>query len=488
MVMLLGNQKQSGEDQHTVDHQQFKAKPITTQQMRLIKLNDGTQDRRADSDKWHQLVVQRARRHHPEGKQAQQRAIGITGQLQDQHDHAGAVGNFEQHHQHQEQRRKPQVHPAAQLDLARFGQVGAALHAQQVDAKARRQRRDGAVRAGKQRRDQGQQENDLQRGRHVAHHHGGKNLVARGGDAGQRRVQVQQAAQEHESRQHDRQHQRQAEQVFLRVAQGFHRDRLLHHFLVHARHRHDDENARNKLFPEEVGAVEVGGEHACQALRLHLREAFRHRHIQLAEQETDAGKQAHQHAGRLQRIGPDDGFHAALVGVQQDHAQDHHCAEPERHAQAVEDDGLQNIHDQVQPRRGTHQARQDEEPGSALVRPLAQAHVEVGINRGELQTVVQRQQDVRDGNVAEYIADQDLAIAKAVAPDRAGDADEGDAGQGRADHAERHQHPVRAFVTDEKTVVGGVAGRGPGHGEQEGKIADEDAEEKYWRHGCSMAE
>lgn len=222
-------------------------------------------------------------------------------------------------------------------------------------------------------------------------------------------------------------------------------------------HRHHNENAGDELLPEEIGTVDVRREDARQALRVHLRQALADRHVELAEQKPDAGQQADQHAGRLQRIGPDDGFHAALVGVHQDHAKDHHGAEPERHPEAVEYYCLQDIHHQVQARRRADQPRQDKKPGTALVGPFAEAHVEIGINRRQLQPVIQRQQDVRDGNVADDVADQNLSVAKPIAPDRTGHADKGHAGQGRPDHPEGHEHPVGAFVTDKKTVVGGIA-------------------------------
>jgi hypothetical protein len=59
--------------------------------------------------------------------------------------------------------------------------------------------------------------------------------------------------------------------------------------------------------------------------------------------------------------------------------------------------------------------------------------------------------------------------AETIAAHRAGHADEGDAAQRRAHHAERDQHPVAALVTDEEAVVIGVARGAPGHHEQQAK-------------------
>jgi hypothetical protein len=136
---------------------------------------------------------------------------------------------------------------------------------------------------------------------------------------------------------------------------------------------------------------------------------------------------------------------------------------------------LQDVDDQVQAGGGAEQARQDEEGGPALVGAAPEADVQIVVDRGQLEPVVQRQQDVGDGDVADHVADQDLAVAEAVVTDRAGHADEGGARQGGADHAEGDQHPVAALVTDKETVVVGVAGSGPGDPEQQGEVGDQDA-------------
>jgi len=123
------------------------------------------------------------------------------------------------------------------------------------------------------------------------------------------------------------------------------------------------------------------------------------------------------------------------------------------------------------------QARQDEETGAALVGAAAEAHVEVMVDRRQAQAVVQRQQQDDDGDIADHVADQDLRVAEPVTADRTRHADERDAGQGRADHAERDEHPVAVLVADEKAVVVGTPRGDPGDAEQQQEVSDEDTEE-----------
>ena len=97
------------------------------------------------------------------------------------------------------------MHALAQTLFGGFAQIITLLDAEDVDAERRGQRRNRAVGAGEQGRDQRDDKNDLHHGRQMPEHNRRKNLIAPFVYADHRRKQVQQPAQKQEQ-QHHRQH------------------------------------------------------------------------------------------------------------------------------------------------------------------------------------------------------------------------------------------------------------------------------------------
>ena len=81
---------------------------------------------------------------------------------------------------------------------------------------------------------------------------------------------------------------------------------------------------------------------------------------------------------------------------------------------------------------------------------LPHSGIEIVVNRGEIQAVIDRQQHKGNDEIAEQLANDNLEIAERVATDRAGNTDEGHAAERGTHHAKSDKHPVTFAVADEK--------------------------------------
>ena len=154
-----------------------------------------------------------------------------------------------------------------------------------------------------------------------------------------RRVLVQQHAQRKE-KQVDRQKTESVTyNVFLRVLQILATQIFLHHILVESCHCYRGKHSRKKLFEEELLVVDVVKIPNPRHRRIHHR---RHHSAKIQSQlfayVPDAQHHSHYQRQCLQHISPHQRLDAATVSVEPDHEHRDSHIEPERYAQAVEDD------------------------------------------------------------------------------------------------------------------------------------------------------
>jgi len=127
------------------------------------------------------------------------------------------------------------------------------------------------------------------------------------------------------------------EDVFLRVAQVFAGEVLLHHVLVEACHGDGDEHAADDLFPEVLAGGGVGFEDAGVAVLGRALEQLGVADVELFEYGHHGHQGGQEQEGGLQQVGPHHGLHAAAEGVEEDDGNEDDGRHPEGDAPGLED-------------------------------------------------------------------------------------------------------------------------------------------------------
>ena len=262
--------------------------------------------------------------------------------------------------------------------------------------------------------------------------------------------------------------------VLLRVAKGFAGEVLLHHVLVETRHSNGNEHAGKQLLDPKLFGHGVGVEHVGVALVGRDAKEVGKTHIEVLEDHHHRCHSSKDEEGGLQGIGPYNGLDATGKSVEEDDGDEDHRGDPEGDAPGGEDKLVEHVDHEVHAEGGAEEARDDEEEGARALAAEAEALLEVGIDGGEVETVVERQEDEGYSGIAEDIAEDHGEIEPLVGQHVAGDGHEGDAGEGGADHTVGHHGP-----------------RGLAAGAEEGLIAfgptpigEPHDEEKEQRIGC----
>ena len=360
------------------------------------------------------------------------------------------------------------------------------LDAQDVHAKGGGEGGQRRVRAAERRRDDadGKENQDAiaQDARRAEHR---QYVVAQRGQRDA--LPLRQRKQEHAQREEQEVDRREGEAVgvhiLLRVAQALAGKVLLHHVLIQARHDDGDENAAEELLREVLRAVPVAELEDTEPRALadgpcHAHEVQPHPVLHLPDNH-------HQHrheAYGLQRVGPDNRPHAAPESVEP-HEED---AQDSRHDEGdvpgVEHVRLQDEHHEVQPCRRPDNLRQQEERRARLIAPPPDACVQIGVDGGQPQLVVKRQQDVRNEDVADEEAQHRLHIGHIDAPHHAGHGDERHARQRRADHADGDDVPRRLPFAQEERLVAIAAPRDPRDTQQDREVDGDDNQDRVTTH------
>ena len=286
-------------------------------------------------------------------------------------------------------------------------------------------------------------------------------------------VHQQHPAQQQEQGVDNHQNARETEHVALGILEVAAGEVLLHHVLVQSRHHDGDEHAAHNLLQEVVGFLPIGLENLGVAGIFHLLEDVGERHVQLLDDENDGEDERGEHEGGLEGVGPHNGLDAAPEGVEQDDDNHHGGGGPDGDAEAIENEGLQDVDDEVHPQGGAEQAGDDEEQGAGAVRFRAHPPVKHLIHRGDILAVIERQQHVGDGEVAEDVADDDAEVGELDVGHIARHRHEGDARQRGTDHAVGHDKPRRLAVAREVSGVVGLPCREPHNHKKQQRVGTE---------------
>ena len=488
-------QEQEEEGDEAVEEEDFEAESVAEPCGRE-EFEEVADDGRGDGDVGHEAVVDAALGEEAEGVEAQQGAVGEAGDIEDDGDEGVAVERTEGNDDKQVEQGEGDVDNPTDFESgewrAESGEWGAidgvipfsVLHsplstlslpeAEEVVAEGGGEGGEGAVGGGITRGDDAEDEADGREsvegegdGREdfVAHHTA---VGARGQlEARLRGVGDEGGAEaEKDDVDHDEE-QAGGHDVLLRVAEGLAGEVLLHHVLVEARHGDGDEHAGEHLLEPELGGHGVGVEHLGVALLGGGAQEVRQAHAEVAEDGHHGGHGGEDEEGGLEGVGPDDGLDAAGEGVEQDDGYEDHRRYPEGYAPGGEDKLVEHEDHQVHAQRGAEEARDDEEEGAGALAAEAKALGEVGVDGGEVELVVQRQEDQGDGGVAEDIAEDHRHVEPLVDQHVAGDRHESDARERGPDHAVCHHGPGRlASGTEEGLVALGAAPPGEPHNEE----------------------
>src|SRR6185437_2636259 len=160
-------------------------------------------------------------------------------------------------------------------------------------------------------------------------------------------VLIQKPAQQQEKKGHQDHDKAERNKILLGIPQVPDADVLLHHLLVQPRHGDHDEHAADDLFEKKPLAAPIHVEYPGVSAAAQSLPGARYRCSGMLQDEYDTDHQAQQHEGGLQRVGIDDGPHAALEGIQQDHHQDHQRGHPKRNAHIPKDRNIKDIDHEV---------------------------------------------------------------------------------------------------------------------------------------------
>ena len=190
------------------------------------------------------------------------------------------------------------------------------------------------------------------------------------------------------------------------------REVLLHHVLIQARHHDDDEDTADELLPEVLRARPVIQEEDA-TVRVFPDQAHDAREVkpQLSRDDIDDESQREHKADRLQDIRPDDRTHTTTLRVEPDNADDPEDRDDIRHTYRSKDELLQDERDEEELRCCPEELRDDEEECTRAIAMPPEALLQIGIDRDELQTIVERQEDIGDDDVAKEEAQDQLHIA-----------------------------------------------------------------------------
>jgi hypothetical protein len=254
-------------------------------------------------------------------------------------------------------------------------------------------------------------------------------------------------ADEQEERELDEDDDAAGEQRQPRFAQVLRGEHALHHQLVGSVRGHGEECAAEHAGPEGVGRGEVEGEVEHVELAggrgdgVDLRPAAG----DVRAERPDGDDGSADVDGHLDDVGPDDGGHSALEGVEQreggDDGDGEHVAGADGDA---DDDGDGEDADAFGGGAG-----EQEEAGGDFVERLAEAAIDELIGGEHLALEVLGQEEHGDDDAAEHVADDDLQEAEVAGEGEAGRADDGERGGFGGDDGEGDGPPGDGAVGEE---------------------------------------
>lgn len=125
---------------------------------------------------------------------------------------------------------------------------------------------------------------------------------------------------------------------------------------------------------------------------------------------------------------------------------------------------------QIEACCGSDEFGQKEERGPCLIGVLSDPVSQISVDGGQVQLVIQRQQNVGDDEIAYEEAETGLHIGHVDAAYHTRDRNEGDSRKGGSDHSERNDIPGRTAVAAEERVIVGMTAGKAGYEQQHSEI------------------
>lgn len=125
---------------------------------------------------------------------------------------------------------------------------------------------------------------------------------------------------------------------------------------------------------------------------------------------------------------------------------------------------------QIEACCGSDELGQKEERGPRLIGVLSDPVSQISVDGGQVQLVIQRQQNVGDDEIAYGETETGLHIGHVDAAYHTRNGNEGDSRKGCSDHSERNDIPRRAAVAAEERVIVGMTAGKTGYEQQYSEI------------------
>ena len=479
---------QAGENEQAVDDEQLVTELVAPQPLLRVRRQDIAE--RGDQHSNHRDCPAAVGRHLPLGedaehKESQQRSVGVGGHHKDDADERVVVVVGDNDDDHQEEQRDQDVHNAAHPQLCGRGRI-APLNAEDVVTYRRGKRSEGAVGGGETGRDEAEHKDHRARLAQIVE--GNLGIDAVGGhlrdvDAIALREDQQHPTQRQEEDVDHHQYGGEGEHIAPGIPQRLAGQVFLHHILVKARHRDGDEHTADDLLEEEavVVPVEIPDRTAVGAALArggHPLPQVGERAAHIAHNHDDGDDQCPDQEGGLQQVGPHHRLDAAPHRVEQDDGDHHNGGEPDGDMPAVEDKHLQHKNNKIHTQGRAQQTGDKKEHRAGFVRLVAEAPAEVLVDGGNVQLIVQRQQQPADDYIAEHIAQHHTEVGKLGGIDIAGHRHKGHARKRAANHTVRHHKPRGFPVAREIGLIVGLSGGDAGNHKEHHHIEDKEGEYK----------
>ena len=289
---------------------------------------------------------------------------------------------------------------------------------------------------------------------------------------------VEQHTQRHEQEVHGQIERPVHTHIQLALAQCLARQVLLHHVLVQARHHDHDEYAAHELLPEVLLAARiVKDKHTAHGAFAHRCHGFCRRQSQLSAHLHDDEHQCREQHHGLQAVAPHDGADAAVARIEPYQQQHDEHRKAEAHAIRAEDHLLQDEAHEVETDAGTDELAHEEERSTRSVAGQPEATVQIGIDAGQVEPIVHRQQDKGHSGIAQYEAHARLQVGHLRDGHHARHADERHSAHAGTYHAEGHRPPGRPPSGTEEGVVITPPSRDHRKQEQQDKVSHRHAKQ-----------
>ena len=196
--------------------------------------------------------------------------------------------------------------------------------------------------------------------------------------------------------------------ILLRLTQVLAREIFLHHILIQSRHNDDDDYTAEKLSPERLCAFP--SKNAAQWALADRGEYSVEVQSESANHCPQDAAEGEEHTERLQSIGAHNGLDAAAARVEPDEQQCDESGERIGDAERFGNELLEHEYHEVESRGCTGEFAKEEEECPCSVGVFPKAFAQISVDGGELEAIVERQEQESYGYIAKEKAGAHLKV------------------------------------------------------------------------------